>query len=161
VLGSVFTYETGEVYDHFGSTSRNTNTTAGQGLDPDGNPIPPVGPNCDTEDPNVSPGCYVSQGGRFTGTYDGRGDFNFDDWWRLDVSARYQIQLWRNLNFWFKVDALNFTNQSRLTSFQTTGFVDTSGDFGQWQPSSSFGRIRNDSDYQDARTWLFTVGLQF
>jgi hypothetical protein len=151
VLGTVFTYETGQVYDHLGSTGRNTNLTTGD----------PVGPVCDGENPNVSPGCYTSQGGRFTGIYDGRGGNTFDDWWRLDLSARWQIQLWKNLNFWLKVDALNFTNEDTLTTFQTTGSVNNDGTFPQWEPSSNFGRIRNENDYQVPRTWLFTIGVQF
>ena len=75
--------------------------------------------------------------------------------------ARWQIQLWKNLNFWLKVDALNFTNESTLTTYQTTGSVDNSGTIPQWQPSTNFGRVRNDLDYQVPRTWLFTIGLQF
>jgi len=153
VLGSVFSYQTGQVYDHLGSTNRNTNSVTD---------VDPTGPNCGGEDPTTWPGgCYTSQGSRFTGIYDGRGGYTFDDWWRIDLSARWNIQLWKNLNFWLKVDALNFTNESTLTTFQTTGSVDNTGTIPQWQPASSFGRVRNDLDYQVPRTWLFTVGLQF
>jgi hypothetical protein len=133
-------------------------------VDPDTGAIitTPIGPVCAPgQDPNLSPGCYTSQGGSFLGTYDGRGDFNFNDWWRLDLSARYQFPIWKELSGWVKIDALNVTNQDTLTSFQTTGEVVDDGTFTIWTPSPEFGTIQSEDNYQTPREWLLTVGIQF
>jgi hypothetical protein len=164
VVGSVFTFQTGQVYNHTASTLRNTNRTDGLDVDPDTGAIitTPIGPVCAPgQDPNLSPGCYTSQGGSFLGTYDGRGDFNFNDWWRLDLSARYQFPIWKELSGWVKIDALNVTNQDTLTSFQTTGEVVDDGTFTSWTPSPEFGTIQSEDNYQTPREWLLTVGIQF
>ena len=144
VLGSVFTFQTGQVYNHIAGTDRS------------------AAPNCAPgADPNLSPGCYVSQGRTFTGIYDGRGDFNFDSWWKLDFSARYQFPIWKDLTGWVKADVQNILNNDTLIAFQTTGNAVNNGSFNEWQPASTFGRVRNQDDYQGPRQYFFTVGIQF
>jgi len=144
IVGSVFTFQSGQVYDHVASVVRSSSPDCGAG-----------------QDPNVSPGCYANQGTSFLGTFDGRGDFTFNDWWRMDLSARYQFPLWKELTGWVKVDALNVTNQDTLTSFQTTGETVSDGTFDRWAPSPTFGTIQNEDNYQTPREWLLTVGIQF
>lgn len=113
-------------------------------------------------------------GGTYTHFFDGRGEEQFDDWWRFDLSARYEFPLFQQLAAWVKVDALNVLDNDDLIGFRTTASaVDQNGTL-VWQPAgtcglndtpsstcSSFGRIRNENDYQLPRTFLATIGLRF
>jgi hypothetical protein len=162
VLGSVLGYQSGQVYSHTATTARSS------------------APNCSVTggDPNVSPGCYLSQGSTFVGTYDSPGNFNFNSWWAWDVSARYQFPIWKELGGWVKADVINVLNNDELIRYQVTGSAPSNGSFNNWQPSgnigtpacptgapsetcSGFGRIRNQFDYQVPRSYVLTVGIQF
>jgi outer membrane receptor for ferrienterochelin and colicin len=87
---------------------------------------------------------------------EGRGTERFNGWWRLDMSARYQFPLVKDLNGWVKVDVLNVTNNDELISFDTSGTIEN----GNFLPSSTFGSA-TDADYQLPRSFLLTLGLQF
>ena len=57
----------------------------------------------------------------FTRYWEGRGNNDFNSWWALDFSARYQFPIWRELNGWLQVSVINLLNQSTLVQYQTTG----------------------------------------
>jgi outer membrane receptor protein involved in Fe transport len=148
VVGSVFTYESGRVWNRVADVS--------YGDDPD----------------------YLDDSiNVYTHYFEGRGSDRFDGWWRVDLSGRYQFPIWKRLQGWLKVDVLNFTNESAVTSYLTSAsaVTNTAGVL-VWEPNgncgpgkdpwpstscSQFGRIRNEDDYQQPRTYLFTIGLTF
>ena len=85
---------------------------------------------------------------------------------------RYSIPVWSRLDFWAKISALNVTNASAVRSMATTATGEEVNGVLVWVPSgtcgtaeapsedcSSFGRIRNEDDYQLPRTYLLTLGF--
>ncbi len=147
VLGSVLTYESGEVWNKVASVPYNDNPA------------------------------YLNDTGTYEHFFDGRGSDRFDGWWRLDLSGRYQFPVWKQLNGWLKVDVLNLTNESAVISYGTSASAVTNaagtlvweadGNCGPGKdpwPSTScsrFGRISSERDYQRPRTYLITFGLTF
>ncbi len=145
VLGSVITYQSGQVWSNTADVPYNDNPA------------------------------YLNDTGTFTYYFDGRGNNRFNNWWRVDVSGRYQFPIWKQLNGWLKVDVLNATNEGTLISYGTAGSAVTNaagtlvwqanGNCDQSDPPSTscsqFGRIRNQGDYQQPRTYLLTLGLTF
>jgi hypothetical protein len=118
---------------------------------------------------------YLGESGNYTYYFGGRGNERFDDFWRLDLSARYEVPIFSRLNLFLKAAVTNVLNNDAVVSFATTGRAVTGAD-GQltWvpvgncgpgdEPSTSctgFGRIRSQNDYQSPRRFLFTVGLDF
>lgn len=117
---------------------------------------------------------YLNESGSFTKYFDGRGNNRFDGFWNLDFTARYQINFWRDLGMYVKADVVNITNEDTLVQYQTSGRIETGSNPDRWIPSgscglgsqpsescSSFGRIRNQNDYQQARSYFVAVGLVF
>jgi outer membrane receptor protein involved in Fe transport len=120
---------------------------------------------------------YVSDfggSGNYTHYFDGRGNERFDGFWHLDLSARYDFKLFRELDAFVRAMAYNATNEDTLFRHQVTGRAVNNGGQLTWAPNgtcnlasepsrtcSSFGRIRNELDYQQPRTYQFTVGLTF
>jgi hypothetical protein len=127
---------------------------------------------------------YVSESGSYT-YYFGRngeadqherGSRRFNDWWSLDLSTGYELPIFSDFNVFLKVAVTNILNNDELISFQTTGIAnrDAAGNVTGWAPAgncglnsepsrtcTSFGRIRDQLDYQDPREFLFTVALDF
>ena len=115
-------------------------------------------------------------GQTYTHFFDGRGKNNFDDWWTLDLSARWQFPVWRKgLDSWLKVTVINALDNDTVVTYETTGTAIADGSGGlDWEPvgncgpgdspstdCTAFGRIRGPGDYQAARSYLFTLGFQF
>jgi hypothetical protein len=107
--------------------------------------------------------------------FDGRGNNRFDDWWALDLSARWQFPIFKRLQGWIKATVLNALDNDALVAYDTTGMAvdDGSGNL-VWEPvgncapgdspsvdCTGFGAIRSQDDYQRPRSYLFTVGLLF
>ncbi|HEX2642987.1 MAG TPA: TonB-dependent receptor [Thermoanaerobaculia bacterium] len=118
---------------------------------------------------------YLNEAGNYTYYFGGRNTRRFDDFWRLDVSARYEVPIYSRLNLFLKAAVTNVLDNDAVVKFATTGRAVTGAD-GQltWvpvgncglgsEPSTSctgFGRIRNQNDYQSPRRYLLTVGLDF
>ena len=115
-------------------------------------------------------------GNVYTHYFDGRGHNNFDDWWTLDLSARWQFPLSSGrLDGWLKMTVMNVLDNDSVIAYQTTGtaVADAAGNL-TWEPAgncgpgdapstecTAFGRIRGPQDYQPPRSFLFTLGLQF
>jgi hypothetical protein len=107
--------------------------------------------------------------------FDGRGNNSFDSWWSLDVSARWQFTIFKRLDGWLKATVVNVFDNDDLIAYDTTGFAeDNSAGILSWAPTGNcgpgdspsvdctgFGRIRNQGDYQQPRSYLFTLGLAF
>jgi hypothetical protein len=118
---------------------------------------------------------YVSAGPFYRHYFDGRGNNRFDDWWTLDLSARWQFTIFKQLNAWLKATVVNVFDNDGLIAYDTTGFASDDG-MGNlsWEPSGNcgpgdspsvdctgFGRIRSQEDYQQPRGYWFTLGLSF
>jgi hypothetical protein len=118
---------------------------------------------------------YVSEAGDYTFYFGDRGGESFNDWWTLDLSARYEVNVFSDIGLFLKASVLNVLDNDEVTSFLTTGRA-VEGANGQltWQPvgncgpgdepsrsCTGFGRIRNEDDYQDPRTFVFAVGIDF
>ena len=90
----------------------------------------------------------------------------------MDLSARYQIQLHRQLETWLKVTVTNLFDDDTLIRYDTTGsaesgivacpgcVVDAANNL-TWRSGGTFGEARGVQDYQTPRSYLFTVGLVF
>ena len=108
-------------------------------------------------------GEYVNAAGSpYTFFFDGRGNNEFDDWWSVDVSARYQFSIFKALQGWVKATVTNVFDNSALVQFDTSGIGDYNDPANpQWTPSPTFGEVRGPEDYQTPRLYQFTVGLVF
>jgi len=100
----------------------------------------------------------------------------FDGFWALDLSTRYELPVWKDLNIFLKLAVTNLTDEDAVVRHSTSvaprldangnviGFR-TVGNCGlNDDPSESctgFGRIRNELDYQSPREFLFTVAVDF
>jgi hypothetical protein len=117
---------------------------------------------------------YVSDSGNFTGIFGGRGAQRFDDIQRFDLAARYDVAIFRKVGVWVKASVVNVFNADDLLRHQVTGVAPLVNGFRQWQPNgtcglddepsttcSSFGRIRDQNDYQRPREFFFTVGFKY
>ena len=117
---------------------------------------------------------YLGDSGVYTHYFSGRGARRFNDWWSLDLSARYDFKVWKDMGAFLKVGVLNALNNDEVIQFQTTGeaVLDGAGNPIAWQPTGNcglgdgpsrdctgFGRIRNDGDYQNPRTFLLTIAI--
>jgi hypothetical protein len=83
-------------------------------------------------DPN-----YLNEGGTtYTHFFDGRGNNRLNGFWRLDLSSRYQIEAWKKLAVWLKLDILNLTNNDELIAWSTawTSEINSAG-VRVWAPS--------------------------
>lgn len=107
-----------------------------------------------------------------------RGSRRFDGYWALDLSMRYEVPVLLGVRPFVRLAVTNVLNNDAVTSFQTNGRAlrDASGTITGWAPlatstcglddapskdCTSFGRIRNERDYQPARAMQFAVGIQF
>ncbi len=84
----------------------------------------------DFEDPT-----YISPPRSYTRFFDGRGQNHFNSSWRIDLSARYEVKIWKDLRGWLKLSALNVLDNDEVTSFRTSSAAVTN-DAGQtvWRP---------------------------
>lgn len=118
---------------------------------------------------------YAGDSGEYTHFFGGRGTERFNDWWSLDLSARYEVSVFSDVGLFLKAAVLNVLDNDEVIRFQTLGQA-VEGPNGEltWapvgncglgdEPSESctgFGRIRNEDDYQDPRTFVLSVGIEF
>jgi hypothetical protein len=119
---------------------------------------------------------YLGAVGTYTHFFEERGSRRFSDLWRLDLSTRYDLPLFRGLETFLKVGVINVTNNHEVVEFVTAGeaVLDGNGNPIAWVPAGNcglgdepsenctgFGNIRNDLDYQAPRTFLLSVGFDF
>lgn len=121
---------------------------------------------------------YISGGnapGTYTRFFSERGAFRFNDWWQLDLSARYELPIFSDFNVFLKLAVTNVLDNDELRSWQTTGRTVRNADGSlSWLPSGNCGldsepsrnctaynRIRNETDYQPPRAYLLTVAFDF
>ncbi len=92
-----------------------------------------------------------------------RGAHRFNSSWALDFSARYQVQVYKDLSAWVKLSAVNILDRDELISHNTSIIVDTNDDgvpIG-YSLGSRFGQSISAGDYQNPREWLLTVGASW
>ena len=133
-LGSVATYQDGRVWSRAGAVDFSDNPA------------------------------YNSDIGTYTYFVDGRGQNNFDSWWAVDLSANYNIQVWKKLDTFFIVQILNVLDNDSLVAFQTNGTAEeTSPGSGVYEfvEGANFGNSRSAADYQPPRRFRFSVGLRW
>ncbi|HVR98045.1 MAG TPA: TonB-dependent receptor, partial [Thermoanaerobaculia bacterium] len=100
----------------------------------------------------------------------------FDGFWAVDLSTRYELPVWKDLNVFLKLAVTNLTDENAVVRHQTSvaPFLNANGEVVGFRtvgncglnddPSESctgFGRIRNELDYQSPREFLFTVAVDF
>jgi outer membrane receptor protein involved in Fe transport len=117
---------------------------------------------------------YLGDSGTYTHFFSGRGARRFNDWWSLDLSTRYDFKVYKDIGAFVKLSVLNVLNNDEVIQFQATGqaVLDAAGNPIAWQPTGNcglsnepsesctgFGRIRNENDYQDPRTFLLTIAI--
>lgn len=102
-----------------------------------------------------------------------RGAQTFPSYALLDVSANYDVPVFRALRPWVKVDLFNLLNNDKLVGYSTTivpvpdGPVDSLGLPTTFQNASSFGSPRGTNDYprslaeNGGRTLRISFGLRF
>jgi hypothetical protein len=111
-----------------------------------------------------------------TATYyfSGRGEYQWDDVSRTDISLNYSFFLTLGgveLEMFIQPEILNVFNESAQvdgnTSISTSGddpfnpWTETPVEGTHWHKSSSFGEASGDSDFQAAREFRFSLGLRF
>lgn len=114
------------------------------------------------------------RGTTYTHFFGGRNPFRFNDFNTLDVSVRYEVPIFKDLDFWVKLTALNALDNDTLTSFNTVGGTTTVNGILQFAPQGNcglndrpsvdctgFGQIRNERDFQLPRQIFLTVGIKF
>lgn len=107
---------------------------------------------------------YLNEAGRrYTHFFDGRGNDRFNGFWRLDLSGRYQINIWKDLGTYVKLDVFNVTDNDELVAHSISGSAATDPVTGLlfFQPAGSFGQPRNKDDYQLPRSFLIAAGVQW
>jgi carboxypeptidase family protein/TonB-dependent receptor-like protein/Big-like domain-containing protein len=126
---------------------------------------------------------YVSSDrGTYPHYVSSKGAFRFDDVWSFDLSARYDIPVFRSFRPQIQVSARNLFNNGAVINFNTTSIaavysdpthpgpdtviggapLGTCGfDDEPSQSCSRYGRIRNQNDYQLPRRYLVTLGITF
>jgi hypothetical protein len=126
---------------------------------------------------------YVSNPASYTRFFGERGNQRFNDWWQWDLSARYELPIFSDFNVFLKAAVTNVLNNDEVIQHAVTGRAvrNTDGTL-SWVPArsaneaaqgicglgnepspncSSFGRIRNEFDYQTPRSYLLTVAFDF
>jgi hypothetical protein len=144
-LGSVLYYQSGLPYNHLASVSYTR-----------------------------VPGYVSGAVGTYTKFFAPRGSFRFNDWWQWDLSGRYEFPIFSDFNIFLKVAVTNVLNNDEVVTFQTTGVARTVNGQQVWAPAgnctvdqapsrncTSYGRIRNQGDYQTPRQYLLTLAFDF
>ena len=117
---------------------------------------------------------YLNDVGSYTHFFGGRGTESFDNWRRLDFSARWDIGYWKSFGVWLKTTVINITNEDSLLEFNTNASAVNNNGVLTWVPNGNcglgdtpstsctgFGRIASEEQYQRPREFFFTVGLSF
>jgi hypothetical protein len=130
----------------------------------------------------VDVGSYVTNPGYetppTTNTYffSDRGEFNFDDITRTDLSLNYAF-LWntlgRQVEVYLQPEVVNVLDEDNLINFDTTvegpqdgmapfnPFTETPVEGVNWRRGDDFGQPTDEDDFQQPRTFRFSVGFRF
>ncbi len=104
--------------------------------------------------------------------YEGRGNISTDDIHRSDLSVNYSflIPAWgRDLEIFIQPEIINLFDEDGVIDISTSDtllqsfnpFTETPVEGVNFRKNSAYGQPINESDYQDARTFRFSVGLRF
>jgi outer membrane receptor protein involved in Fe transport len=121
---------------------------------------------------------YFSNPGAQTYFFSDRGAFRSEDVTRTDISLNYSFFInigGGQLELFLHPDVINLFYESAVTAPNTTTltarndgslqtfnpFTETPQQGVQWYYGPSFGEAQAEEDYQDARTFRFSVGLRF
>jgi hypothetical protein len=130
----------------------------------------------------VDVGSYVANPGYetppTTNTYffSDRGEFRFDDITRTDLSLNYAF-LWntlgRQIEVYLQPEVINVLDEDNLINFDTTvegpqdgmapfdPFTETPVEGVHWRRGDDFGQPTDEDDFQQPRTFRFSVGFRF
>ncbi len=119
----------------------------------------------------------------YTHYFEARGANTFNSSWAIDFSARWQIQIWKDLSAWLKVNAINVLDRDNLVTYKTSvervtsevevvdlqghPLVDASGNPTHettdqtigYKKEAGYGAATGRGDYLTPRTYLITIGL--
>src|SRR4029079_2744493 len=87
---------------------------------------------------------YLNDTGTYTYFVGGRGNHRFNGFWRLDLSARYNFKIVKDLRAYAKVYVITVTTNDELIAFNTSGtVVDNGNGVLEFQPGALFGTPRS------------------
>jgi Carboxypeptidase regulatory-like domain/TonB dependent receptor len=105
-----------------------------------------------------------------------RGARRFNDWWALDLSARYAVPIIAGVDGFVRLVVTNALDNNEVIRHSTVGnpVFNAAEQLVGWTPRgtcglndapsascSGFGRIRNENDYQRPREFQVSLGLTF
>ena len=99
--------------------------------------------------------------------YSGRGSEDFDGYTRLDLSAQWELPLWRTARPWLKFEMYNALNNDKLLTWNTTvrpdfdGHLDGLGLPTMYTEGPRFGEATSAGDYPNGRTYRVALGFRF
>ncbi len=112
---------------------------------------------------------YVNPPSSVTYFFSDRGEYRWEDMTATDLSINYELPIFR-VNLFMQAELLNAfdeqavigggnTSITNLTPFNP--FTETPVEGVNYRKSSSFGQANSVGDYQQARTYRFSIGLRF
>jgi len=131
---------------------------------------------------------YVSEPTDISYFFGGRGTLKTDNVFRTDLAVNYSLNLVRGIQLFIQPEVINLFNEQAVVSFDeevlTSSDVDYLAPFNpfttqpiecpqgaaestcesmgaHWQKGPNFGKPDSESDYQQPRTFRFSVGLRF
>ena len=97
----------------------------------------------------------------------GRGSGNFTGYTRLDLSAQWELPIWREARPWLKFEMYNAMNNDTLLSWNTTVRPDYAGSLDElglpttYTEGSRFGEATSAGDYPSGREYRIALGFRF
>ena len=110
---------------------------------------------------------YASTPSSRTIFYSGRGSEDFDGYTRLDLSAQWELPIWRTARPWLKFEMYNALNNDKLLEWNTTVRPDFDGPLDElglpttYTEGSRFGAATSALDYPNGRTYRVALGFRF
>ena len=99
--------------------------------------------------------------------YSGRGTEDFDGYTRLDLSAQWELPIWREARPWLKFEMYNVLNNDKLLTWDTTVDPNYDGPLDELGlPTTStegprFGEATSVGDYPNGREYRIALGFRF
>jgi len=118
---------------------------------------------------------YVDEPTGISYFFGGRGSLSTDDVTRTDLAVNYTLKLLRGVQLFVQPEVINLFNEQAVVSFDeevlTSEDADDLEPFNpfttepiegvHWRKGPNFGKPDSEGDYQQARTFRFSVGLRF
>ena len=131
---------------------------------------------------------YIEEPTGISYFFGGRGNLTTDDIFRTDLAINYKVRLFSGLELFVQPEVINLFNAQGVTSYDEEVLTNNDEDYllpfnpfteqpiecpqgapesqceamgAHWQKGPNFGKPSAEGDYQQARTFRFSVGLRF